>query len=431
MQVVDAREHRPQHLAAAVQVVQVSPAHTSAAGVAAAGLVDRPGIGLVASVADAQVTEAGEQMAVAGVARGHHAVEHVDAAGHALDQVFGRAHAHQVARFVCRQPVRGVRHDAQHLVLGLAHADAANRVARQVERGQRFDRLLAQVLKHAALDDAEQRVAVFQPVELGDTAPGPAQAQLHRRPGLRLGGQHPFALVRRALVELHHDVAVEQGLHLHADLGRQEQLVAVDRRREAHTLLADLAPTAIAAAQAPDLKTAAVGQDRLLPAFEAVQSLELRDHVQTWAQPEVEGVAQDDLRAHLVQRRRQHALDRAVSAHRHEDRCLDHTVVQGQPATAGLAFGGEEVELQHGRDCRSAPALAIRLSSKCGFATLLDPHGGAAGFGRPWGAQQLPARLKPAAAGPRPAPAPRADPTAPACRRPRAPSGRRRPPPAR
>jgi hypothetical protein len=121
----------------------------------------------VARVAQAQVAEAGEEVAVARVARGHHAVEHVDAAGHAFDQVFRRAHAHQVARLVRRQPVRRVRHDAQHLVLGLADADAAHRVARQVELDQRRQRLFAQVLEHAALHDAEQRVRVGQALELG------------------------------------------------------------------------------------------------------------------------------------------------------------------------------------------------------------------------------------------------------------------------
>ena len=51
VQVVDARQHRAEHLAAAVEVVQVgaaeaAPVRAAAAGIAAAGLVDRP---LVAS----------------------------------------------------------------------------------------------------------------------------------------------------------------------------------------------------------------------------------------------------------------------------------------------------------------------------------------------------------------------------------------------
>ena len=43
---------------------------------------------------------AGEELAVARVAGRHHAVEHVDAAGDALDEVLGRPRTHQIARLV-------------------------------------------------------------------------------------------------------------------------------------------------------------------------------------------------------------------------------------------------------------------------------------------------------------------------------------------
>ena len=55
------------------------------------------------------VPAAGEEVAVARVAGRHHAVEHVHPARHRLDQVLGRAHAHQVARLVRGQRGRGVR----------------------------------------------------------------------------------------------------------------------------------------------------------------------------------------------------------------------------------------------------------------------------------------------------------------------------------
>ena len=144
-------------------------------------------------------------------------------------------------------------------------------------------------------------------------------------------------------VELHHDVRIEHGLDLHRDLGREKELVAVDRRGELHALLADLAHLA----QAPDLEAARVGEDRLAPLLEAVQAAELLHHVQARAHPQMEGVAQDDLRAHLLERARHHALDGAVGAHRHEDRRLHHAVVQGQAPAARVAFGLEQFELQH------------------------------------------------------------------------------------
>jgi hypothetical protein len=66
------------------------------------------------------------------------------------------------------------------------------------------------------------------------------------------------------------------------------------------------------------------------------------------AQPQVEGVAQHDLRADLFQFVRHHGLDAAIGAHRHEDGRLDHAVVQRDAAAAGAAVGGEQFEIQSG-----------------------------------------------------------------------------------
>ena len=109
--------------------------------------------------------------------------------------------------------------------------------------------------------------------------------------------------------------------------------------------------------QAVNLVPAAVGQDGPLPAFEAVQAAEAAQHVQPRPQPEVEGVAEDDLRAHRLERGGQHALHRAVSAHRHEHRRLDETVGERQPAAAGPPFAAENIELEHQPDCRSGSGM--------------------------------------------------------------------------
>jgi hypothetical protein len=190
-----------------------------------------------------------------------------------------------------------------------------------------------------------KRVGVLQPREFGLAAPRPAQAQRHGRARLGLGRDVAVGVVGRAFVELHDDVAVEDGLDLHRDLGREEELVAVDRRGEPHAFLADLAHRA----QRPDLEAARIGEDGLVPLLELMQAAEAGHHVQAGAHPEVEGVAQDDLRAHLLEAARHHALDGAVGAHGHEDRCLHNAVVEGERAAAGVAVGvgGEEFEVQH------------------------------------------------------------------------------------
>ncbi|SCC91315.1 conserved hypothetical protein [Thiomonas sp. X19] len=288
-------------------------------------------------------------MAVARIARGHDAVEQVDARAHPVHQIFRRTHAHEVARLVRGQARRGVAQQAQHVVFRLAHAQAADGVAGQVERGQAFQRGLAQRLEHAALHDAEQRVGILQPRELGLAARRPAQREFHRRARLGLGGDMrlPGALdvVRRAFVELHDDVGMEHGLDLHAHFRREKELVAIRRRGEAHALLADFAHRP----QAPHLEAAAVGEDGRVPADEAVQPAELPDHVQPRPQPQVEGVAENDLRARGLQPVGRDALDRAIRAHGHELRGVDDPMVEREGAAARLACGVMDGELQHGR----------------------------------------------------------------------------------
>ena len=71
------------------------------------------------------------------------------------------------------------------------------------------------------------------------------------------------------------------------------------------------------------------------------------DDVQAGAHPQVERVAQDDLRTHFFERARHHALDGAVRANRHEDGGFDHAVVERQAAAAGEAVGLQEFEGQH------------------------------------------------------------------------------------
>jgi hypothetical protein len=72
----------------------------------------------------------------------------------------------------------------------------------------------------------------------------------------------------------------------------------------------------------------------------------------------VKGIAQDDLRTHVFQAARHHALDGAVSADRHEDWRLHHAVVQHHRAATGVAagvaglrhrrVGAQHIELNHG-----------------------------------------------------------------------------------
>ena len=102
VQVVDARECEPERFSGVVQVAQVGAAEVPAAvaiAVRVHRLVEFLGMagGLVAQNAFAR-----EQHAVAGIAGGHHAVAHVDAAPDKLQQIPRGADAHHVAGVVLR-----------------------------------------------------------------------------------------------------------------------------------------------------------------------------------------------------------------------------------------------------------------------------------------------------------------------------------------
>src|SRR5689334_22137778 len=84
----------------------------------------------------------------------------------------------------------------------------------------------------------------------------PAQAAVHRLATLLLG-----ARPRRALINDHRDVRAEIGLDRHHFLRAEENLGAVEVRRERDAVLADVAELR----EAESLEATAVGQDRTGP----------------------------------------------------------------------------------------------------------------------------------------------------------------------
>src|SRR5688572_20434560 len=133
VEVVQRVQARAQDLVGPVQVVQVGPREV-AARMAAAGGIERTGVVAVPRVLDLHVAESGEEPAVPRVAGRHDAVEHVEPARDALHDVLGGAHAHEVTGRVHGQARRRVGHEALHVLLGLAHRDAAHGVAVEADR---------------------------------------------------------------------------------------------------------------------------------------------------------------------------------------------------------------------------------------------------------------------------------------------------------
>src|SRR2546426_7785019 len=86
VQVMDGIEPRAEDLVDALQMMQVR-ATEAATGVAGAARVKRVRVCAMAGIADLDVPVTREQPAIARVAGGQHAVEHVDTVTHCLDDV--------------------------------------------------------------------------------------------------------------------------------------------------------------------------------------------------------------------------------------------------------------------------------------------------------------------------------------------------------
>src|SRR5688500_5877785 len=99
------------------------------AGIAATGRIDRVLVLRIFRVLDVETASAREQLAVAGVPGRQDAVEHIDAAGDAFDQVLGRSRTHQVSWRIRWQAASRFLNDGIHLVDGLPDTQAADSIA--------------------------------------------------------------------------------------------------------------------------------------------------------------------------------------------------------------------------------------------------------------------------------------------------------------
>ena len=92
--------------------------------------------------------------------------------------------------------------------------------------------------------------------------------------------------------------------------------------------------------EGPDLEAAGVREHGLLPGGEIVEAAHLLDQLVSRAEPEVVGVAEDDLCPEFFEFRRMEGFHRTLRADGHEDGGFHLAVGKGQGAGAGGAVGG-------------------------------------------------------------------------------------------
>ena len=220
--------------------------------------------------------------------------------------------------------------------------------------GQSIRALLAQVRVQGALHDGEHRLrGLAAGLEAADR---PALRDLERAPGRGLVGRR-----RDALIEHHHDVAPDRHLRPDADLGAEQDLLAVDVAAEFGPLLLD----GTGVRQREDLEAAGIRQERLLPARETMDIAEVAEDLGTWAEQQVVGVREQDLRPRFQERIERLGLDRGLRTDRHEQGRL-HLVMQrpesrrARPRAAGDRL---QLEIQPGR-------LHVNARTKGRFAQM-------------------------------------------------------------
>ena len=116
---------------------------------------------------------------------------------------------------------------------------------------------------------------------------------IHRSSHLTVG----TPLWHHRLIKGNGDVGAERLLHLNRTLRRKEVHGTIEMTAELRTLLVD-------AHQRPkgdNLKSTRIGEDRSIPLHELVKTTEALYPLMSWAQIEVIGIRENDLRAKRLQ----------------------------------------------------------------------------------------------------------------------------------
>ena len=154
VEVVDRVERGRRHLVRYIQMTQIRAGKVPARITTTAGIW-RVKVLSITRVLDHQRSPRRQELSVARVPRRQHAVEHVDAARHAFDEIVRHAGPHQISRTIRRQQRRGMRDDLVHHIHRFADAESADPVAFEPDVNGRLRALGSETREDAPLDDAK------------------------------------------------------------------------------------------------------------------------------------------------------------------------------------------------------------------------------------------------------------------------------------
>ena len=332
--VVLADELPAERLLALREVVQVG-AGVAGAGRAGAIGIERLARAFINATPELQESTRSEGSAALRDLRGDNAIEHVHATVDRFQNIERSADTHEVSGFVFRQKRGGEFAGVLSLALALADGEAADRVAVERHRTQRFSTFFAEAQMQRALDNGEHGLRGITPRR--EAACGPAVGEFHR------GAGDGFIDCRRhALIEDHHDVTANGDLRFNAALGAQENRAAVEVALKNGSLFGHRARVG----QGKNLESARVGEDGALPAHEWVDAADLAKNLGSGTQEKVVGIGEEDLGTRVVKEIGCLGFHRRMRADGHEQRSADLVMKSAKSRGAGSRGGGASFELE-------------------------------------------------------------------------------------
>jgi len=315
-------------------------------------LFQRSRVSSVALVSQTKGTVRCESQRVASIASRHHAIEHVDSPRDPLEQIDRAANPHQVPRLVRGEGRGRDIQDAIHFFRRLADAQAADGVAIKTDLDQLLGALASQIGIEPPLDNRKLGLIFSNRGCLASSRPPDRSVHRIAKRLDRIGK-------RDHMIQDHGDVAAEFFLNADRIFRAQVNRRAIEMGFERRAVFG----YAIHFAKRKDLKPAAVGQDRMAPSHEPMQSSKFRNQIAARTQREVIRVPEKNLRARRFDLIDREPLDGPLRADRHERRGLDHSVRQSQPTAPGgrRRIGFQEFERKRFRD---------------GHPTILEEFGG-------------------------------------------------------
>jgi len=273
--------------------------------------IDRLLIFGVTRVFDEHAAFAGVQAGMARGARRQDAVHHVNAERDVVGDLFGAAHAHEIARTVLWQQSGDFGSHFARGFVRFTDGQAADGVAGKIELEKLASAFTAKVGESRALHDAELpllrtlAVAASGFLKMFARAAGPGGCTFHGGFGL-LAWRGSF----NAFVEDHGDVRTERKLNLCGFFRREQVLGAVEVRTKTHAFVGDAAKLG----EAENLIAAGVGEDGVRPGHELMQATEAANQFVAGTQIKMIGVGEEDFRAQLFERFLRECFDGSLRA---------------------------------------------------------------------------------------------------------------------